>query len=88
MSERKINLEEILDKVIDNKYKNVPNEHKTDFQRKLKNGETYLSAIEAMKEACKHVLELASENARTKKIMLRTYIVDKQSITDTINQIE
>lgn len=60
----------------------------------------------AMKEACRQVLELAAENARlTEKMSIpeddlesidvttreapdMTYIVGKQSILDTINQIE
>lgn len=57
----------------------------------------------AMREACRQVLELASENATAKQDKIRTYpykdypgmyhdekviIVDKQSITNTINQVK
>ena len=61
---------------------------------------TFNATIRAMKEACKQVLELAAENAKTeyKSEMVDTpcgakyntgkNIVDKQSILDVINQIE
>ena len=47
------------------------------------------------KEACRQVLELAAENADTEKqivseigIPKRIGVVDKQSITNTINQVK
>ena len=55
-------------------------------------GEYYV--IEAMKEACQEILRLAAENASVDKIRLGifyaeyAFAVNKQSILDTINQIE
>ena len=48
------------------------------------------SALKAMKEACKQVLELAAENAGAigSSCGFGSYWVDKQSIIDTINQVE
>lgn len=51
--------------------------------------------LEAMKEACRQVLELATENARTKTsgthdggFDVYETIVNRQSILDTIKQVE
>ena len=51
--------------------------------------------IGAMKEACRQTLELAAENAETEKeilpecgVLKSVGVVDKQSILDTINQIQ
>lgn len=86
MSERKVNLEKILNKQLIFYPSHVKNE-----------------VLIAMKEACRQVLELASENATAKQDKIRTYpyedflgmyhdekviIVDKQSIINTINQVE
>ena len=55
---------------------------------------TFNATIKAMKEACRQTLELAAENARgkilpmTKTGVLNYSEVDKQSILDTIKQIE
>ena len=56
---------------------------------------TFNATIRAMKEACSQILKLAAENAKT---YTETYcspykeewdkIVDKQSILDTIKQVE
>ena len=79
---KKINLEEIL-----KKHSNICIDDRE-------------NVVEAMKEACKQLLELAAENAEiTVKLKENcnelslldewtTYIVDKQSILNTINQIE
>lgn len=67
MSERKVNLEEIL-----KLYCNVAEYDK----------ETILKAI---KHACTQILELAAENAEVHEEL---FIVDKQSILNTINQVE
>ena len=76
MSERKINLEEI-------------------FRNICQGTLTESSCINAMKEACRQTLELASENAETEKeilpecgVLKSVGVVNKQSILDTINQIE
>lgn len=86
MSERKINLEEIANKfgflMGISIHSNSAVSH-----RKLK---------DAMKEACRQVLELAAENAETinKEInrspepSILVQVIDKQSILNTINQIE
>lgn len=77
MSERKINLEEILENHID--LNDLPVVH---------------SIVSAMKEACKQVIELAAENAKgevlpmTETGVIKYSKVNKQSILDTINQIE
>ena len=83
MSEKKINLEEILNNQIDK-----------DFNFRLFYGEATTNRIlSAMKEACKQVLELAAENADTKEFFdhYNQWIgdfVDKDSILNTINQVE
>jgi len=90
----KINLEEILDKIIDSVYANVPKEHKTDFQKKLKDNSQYQTCISAMKEACLQILELAADNASVDKIRIGkfyaeyAFAVNRESILDTINEIE
>ena len=83
MSKRKINLKEILvacgELQFSNNYKWYTNE----------------SILSAMEEACRQILGLAAENAETEKEMLpecgvlkSVGVVNKQSILDTINQIE
>ena len=78
MSERKINLEEILNKEL-----NILSIRVEQIEK---------SALKAMKEACKQVLELAAE--KIKSDALEEYgseVPDcwsEQSILDTINQVE
>ena len=81
MSEKKINLEEILNKEL-----NILSISVEQIEK---------SALKAMKEACKQVLELAAENANlieynTNKTAFTAHNmgVNKQSIIDTINQVE
>jgi hypothetical protein len=78
---KKINLEEILNSncTID----------------LLKSRSVHTSILIAMKEAIRQTLELAAENANTEKqiiseigVLKRIGVVDKQSITNTINQVE
>ena len=94
MSDKKINLEEILDKTIDSVYENVPKEHKTDFQKKLKDSLQYKTCVSAMREACTQVLERAADNASVDKIRIGkfyaeyAFAVNRESILDTINEIE
>lgn len=71
MSERKVNLEEILEK------------HRQMFIKNSVKHPDYI--MDAMKEACRQVLELAAENAEVHEEL---FIVDKQSILNTINQVE
>lgn len=85
---KKIYLEEILDDILV--------EYNSDVEI------SYEASIKAMKEAIRQALELAAENAKTKihtvypltPMINGTYpiseetIVDKQSILNTINQIE
>ena len=85
MSERKINLEEILQDY---------------YLITLDNSKEIHASIEDVKsvmiEFGKQLLELASENTDTKEIWISTgdysgygkIIVDKQSILDTIKQVE
>lgn len=101
MSERKINLEEILD--------GVKLENGATFSSYIsKNGDIYRIVKIAMKEACRQTLELAAENAELEERDYRKnptkisnygeevcseyegiyYGVDKQSILSTINQVE
>jgi hypothetical protein len=82
MSKRKINLEEILDKV-------------RCIDGNPDNGQLYDDdlAKAAMLEFGKQLLELAAENAKTKEYISQVFaptriIVNKQSILDTIKQIE
>ena len=85
----KINLEEILLKNIKKIYMEfMPIE---DFCNRDR-----IIAINAMKEACQETLRLAAENVKIKEnftvddkaFVLKEYIINKQSILDTINQIE
>lgn len=76
MPEKKINLNEI-------------------WKRKFPHGKLPDYAREIAMEFAKKLLELAAENAETEKEMLpecgvlkSVGVVDKQSILDTINQIE
>ena len=75
MSERKINLEDVLTKAFNGKYWDIPFE----------------PCKKAMLEFGKQLLELAAENAETIKDdnpNMEFYTVNKQSILDTINQVE
>ena len=63
--------------------------------RSVNNEKVYQFIISRMKEAWRQTLELAAENADTEKEMLpecgvlkSVGVVDKQSILNTINQIE
>lgn len=90
MSKRKINLEEIL-------YSKIPEEIKLEG---FSFGDVDSSSIiNAMKEACRRVLELAAENARiiddpnsycgnTGSEYPPDQIVSAKSILSTINQVE
>lgn len=65
---------------------------------------TYNMVLSAMREACKQTLELAAENAKISiqyigedgleitntlnSVFDKNYLIDKQSILDTINQIK
>lgn len=97
MSERKINLEQILISKLE--------ENSTeDFDLKIISKLHFIACYYAMEEACKQVLELAAENAECKlknKIECDSYqlengfvignnaiVINKQSILNTINQIE
>lgn len=81
---KEINLEEII-----KQYCYVTQDGQEDVHSSI------ISVKEAMKEACEQVLELAAENVKTKLKEVnensdRAYyrvVVDKQSILDTINQI-
>ena len=84
MSNKKINLEEIL----------MSGSIGTLF-RGTCNEKTYQFILGRMKEACRQTLELAAKNAETEKeilpecgVLKSVGVVDKQSILDTINQVE
>lgn len=79
---KKINLEEILRNQI-GYMGNEPN-----LTRLIEERATGHDILEAMREACKQVLELAAENAKTTVISEIEVIVNKKSITNTINQVE
>ena len=83
---KQINLEEILN-----------NQFEPDYDFKLHYGNTTtINILEAMKEAIKQALELAAENAKVKEnftvddkaFVLNEYVINKQSILNTINEIE
>ena len=85
MSERKINLEEILNKELNKSKYGIP---EMDF-------DVYENIKIAMYEACDQTLKLAAENANlieynTNKTAFTAHNmgVNKQSITDTIYQVE
>ena len=80
----KINLKEILDRVYDKEYRSS---YKTEYSEQC--------ILEAMKEACRQVLERAADNSSVDKIRLGTfcvsqyaYVVNRESILDTINEVE
>lgn len=78
--EKQINLEGILN-----------NQFEPDYDFKLHYGNTTtINILEAMKEAVKQALELAAENAEVEELNeppFEEFIVDKQSILNTINQV-
>lgn len=79
MSERKINLEEILKSFL------------IVEAMKLNNPDyTFNMVLSAMKEACRQTLELAAENAKAFDTIhsWNTPSIDAQSILNTIKQIE
>lgn len=85
MSERKVNLEEIL-----HQYCNLEVSEYTVEEMILSNSN---AVIIAMKEACRQTLELAAENAKPIVRLdiewsKQDILINKQSILDTINQIE
>ena len=89
IADNKINLEEILIKNIKKIYMEfMPIE---DFCNRDR-----IIAINAMKEACQEILRLAAENAKIDVVILRQdeiaiefgNVINKQSILNTINQIE
>lgn len=94
MSERRVNLEKILFTETDKLRKDLPD---IDLfsNEEMKESTEFKYFINAMKEACRQTLELAAENAETEKEMLpecgvlkSVGIVNKQSILNTINQVE
>ena len=86
---KKVNLEEIL-----NKHFNLYTAYSVkNREGKLVNVVDKEGALKAMKEACRQVLELAAENAELdsedENDMTGVIVsVNRQSITDTINQVE
>ena len=94
MSERKINLEEILLEEMDKFRLSFPDENLYSTEQIKESLELpYFKA--AMKEACRQTLELAAENAKLEittsslvgpPIILDKPRINKQSILDTIKQ--
>ena len=80
MSERRINLEEIMQEHVD--------------PHCFLKSQCYERVIDAMKEACRQALELAAENAEQDFYHDDEYpdrfqaVINKQSILDAINQVE
>ena len=103
MSERKINLEEILFKHLSKAREMFPNENWYSDEE-IKNSPEFVFFINAMKEACFQTLELGAENAdlsycenewevpegtiNTGDSQYGYHYIDKQSILNTIKQIE
>ena len=111
MSERKINLEEILAKWVSKNLQEYGRSREASdavAKTSIKDG-SYWYILEAMKEFGKQLLELASENAKFKFIEITNdggeiliahdqehrvvysdewIEIDKQSILDTIKQVE
>ena len=102
MSERKINLEEILARWISKNLQEYgrSREASDSVAKTSIEGGSYWYILEAMREFGKQLLELAAENAKTKykseminiscgaKYNAGKNIIDKQSILDTIKQVE
>ena len=91
MSERKVNLEEILSKHLA-KMLNITSESFKDIEEMKKLPE-WQTCIEAMKEACRQTIELAAENSEfyswnNQDELKNIEEINKQSILNTINQIE
>lgn len=84
MSERKVNLEEILFAEVDKMRKDFPDINLYSNEE-MKGSPEWNYYMDAMREACRQTLELAAENA---EIHEELFIVDKQSIINTINQVE
>ena len=80
---KEINLTEILKKSIDN-----PNNR--DLQTLIERYVSPHDILEAMKEACRQTLELASKNARCDSNygVDISHTINRQSILNTINQIK
>ena len=84
---KEVNLEEILFSETNRFRNNHPNENiYTDEEMKSSPEFPYFMA--AMSEACRQVLELASENAEVDVFGEFTATVNKKSITNTINQVK
>ena len=91
MLERKINLEEILFTEVDKMRKDFPDINLYSNEE-MKNSPEWKYYMNAIKEACRQVLELAAENAKVIKnehtSQILSNLIDKQSILNTINQVE
>ena len=76
---KEINLQNILDEIHDSKYRAS---YKTWYSQQC--------ILEAMKEACRQTLELASKNARCDSSygVDISHTINRQSILNTINQIK
>ena len=91
MSERKINLEQIL-------ISKLKENSTEDFDLQIISKLHFIACYYAMEEACKQVLELAAENAKAEihtewegntgsEYYTDYAVVNKQSILDTINLV-
>ena len=72
---------------------NIDNPNNKDLQTLLEKYATPHDILDAMKEACKQTLELAAENAKPEfsvdcVIIRGDIFINKQSILDTIKQVE
>ena len=87
MSKIKINLEEII-----KPYRKYLVEGIDGYKNISGNGMFVGDVLAAMKEACKQTLELASENFEIEYLGgnsdINDFRINKQSILDTINQVE
>ena len=81
----KINLKEILNHVYDEEFR---------YNYKIEYSEQCI--LKAMKESCNQVLKLAADNAKMDVVVLRRdeiaiefgNVINKQSILNTINEVE
>ena len=92
MSEKKINLEEILTLYVDDIVEDVT---EVGLIKVVKEGAQVPDILLAMKEACRQTLELAAENAKVEdeydnegNYLCSGNTVKRESILDTINQVE
>ena len=91
----KINLEDIIFRHVDSLKDGSPIRNLLSSNEVFQN-DLFDFFIKLMKDACQETLKLAAENAKVKEnftvddksFVLNEYVINKQSILDTINEVE